>query len=115
SHGTLESSREWAKANDGYSQTRSRGHTMGIRTRERRRALRIERRRYFAHLVERCGCASEPDFPGPSRSYFRNALLAPGRTRPQGRKRGQLWRHSRRHGKVARGLSEVVDNDAARG
>ena len=42
-------------------------------------------RGHAAHLVERCRRASEPDFSGPSRSDFRNALLASGGPRAQSR------------------------------
>ena len=60
------------------------------------------------------GCPSEHDVSGPSRSYFRDALLAQAvrvKTRRAGDKRASICRHP----EIARGLPEVVGHDAAGG
>ena len=79
-----------------------------------REAVRIRRSRHAAHLVERCGRASEHHVPGASRSHLGNALLASGRAREKSRVRRSLRRHQRRYQQVARGIPEVARADAAR-
>src|SRR6185295_2059596 len=114
SHGTVEARRPGAAPAHGHGRPGAGGEPLAVAPGAGSRAVRLDRSRHGAALVDRRGRAPEPDLPGTPRSRLRHALLASGGARHESRSRRALRRHFGGYGVVAPGLRGMARPRAAR-